>query len=192
MEAVGRDGIGGKKRPMGEDRLDDLKTMGDPVNAAEQSLFVHAGGRRSRQSKHNLRLETRFGQAAQRNVHAPLRQVMDRAVVDISPHRRMNVVFGPDSPVCETDLASDRSLSTRLSQRPNRSSDPISVRQWEIRATGGERRNLAASPQDGEGLVCDVLNIHLAGLPTVGASWLFRLLATPSTLGLAGSARIGS
>ena len=36
--------IGGDKSPTGEDRLYDLKSMGDPVNAAQQSLFVHAGG----------------------------------------------------------------------------------------------------------------------------------------------------
>src|SRR5260370_42140259 len=89
---------------------------------------------------------------------------MDRAVVDISPYRRMDIVFGPNRPVCESDLASNRSLSARLAPRPEGSGYPISVLESEIRVTGRERRNLASRPQDSEGLLCDVLNIHLRGV----------------------------
>src|SRR5438552_5945090 len=143
MEAIGGNCVGGKKRPIGEDRLHDLKSMSDPINAVEQSMFVHAGRRRGSQSKHDLRLDARFGQAVQRNAYAPFRQVTGRAVVDISPYRRMDVVFRPNCPVCETDLASDWSLSTRLVLRPNGGSDPISVLETEIRVMAGERGHLA-------------------------------------------------
>jgi hypothetical protein len=43
MEPVGGDCIGGEKRPIGEDRLHDLKAMSDPINAADEIMFVHAG-----------------------------------------------------------------------------------------------------------------------------------------------------
>src|SRR5271165_3062201 len=165
MQAVGRYGVRRDERPVGEDRLTDLKAVGDPIDAAEQGLFVHAGRRRGGQSKHDLRLDPRLGQTAQRNVQTLFRQVMARAVVDVSPHWRMDVVFGPDGPVGETDLAPDRPLSARLPPRPNLSGDPICLVQAEFRPTGGERRNLTAGPQDGEGLSCNVLDIHLARPP---------------------------
>src|SRR6516164_6045340 len=119
MEPVGGNCIGGKKLPTWEDLLHDLKTMSDPIDAAEQSTFVHAGGWRCSQSKHDLRFDARFGQGAQRSTHTPLRQVTHRTIVEVSPHRSMNVVFGPDCPVGETDLAPDWPLAPRLALRAN-------------------------------------------------------------------------
>jgi hypothetical protein len=43
--------IGGKKRPIGEDRLHDLKSVRDPIDAAEQRLLVHSRDRRGRQTR---------------------------------------------------------------------------------------------------------------------------------------------
>src|SRR5437660_848093 len=87
--------------------------------AATGQARVTAGRRRGSPSNRDLPLGARFGQSVQRTAYAPFRQVTGRAVVDISPYRRMDVVFRPNCPVCETDLASDWSLSTRLALRPN-------------------------------------------------------------------------
>ena len=115
------------------------------------------------------------------------RQVADRAVVHISPHRRVNVVFGPNCPVGETDLASDRALSPGLALRSNRSSDPVGLLQSEIGAPRGEGLNLPAGPQGGEGLLRDLLNVHLFGLQTAGATG-FKARFDPS----GGFARVSS
>src|SRR5579863_6845839 len=133
METIGRDRIGGAKYPIGEDRLHDLKAVRDPLNAAEKSMGVHAGVRRGRQSEHDLRLDARLNQTAQRSADALLRQVVDCSVVHISPYRRVNLVFGPDCPVSKTDLAPNRPLSAGLTPSPNVGGDPISVLETEIR-----------------------------------------------------------
>ena len=82
----------------------------------------------------------------------------------------MNVIFGPNRPVGETDLASDRALSARLALRSNRSSDAVGLLQPEIGAARGEGLNLPAGPERGEGLLRDFLNVHLFGLQTAGDS----------------------
>ena len=71
MEAVGGDGVWRLKRPVGEDRLHDLKAVGDPIDAMDERLFVHAGRGRGRKAKHDLRLNARFGQAAAAKPRAP-------------------------------------------------------------------------------------------------------------------------
>jgi hypothetical protein len=73
----------------------------------------------------------------------------------------MDVVFGPNCSICETDLASDGALSARLAQRPNGRGYPISVLESEIRVTAREGRNLATRSKDSEGLLCDILNVYL-------------------------------
>ena len=162
MEAIGGDRIGGQKPPVGEDRLHDLEPVRDPVDAAEESPIVHVRGRRRGQPEDDLGLDAGLRQAGKRNVHAAGRQVTDGAVVDIAPHRRVDVVFGPDRPVGEADLASDRPLAARLALRPDGGRDPIGVVQSEIRPAVGERRDLAARPQDGEDLRCNLVDIHFA------------------------------
>ena len=132
VEAIGGDRIGGQEPPRGEDRLHDLEPVRDPVDAADESPIVHVRVRRRGQPEGDLGLDAGLRQAGKRNVRAAGRQVADGAVVDIAPHRRVHVVFGPDGPVGEADLASDRPLAARLALRPDGGRDPIGVVQSEV------------------------------------------------------------
>ena len=95
---------------------------------------------------------------------------MDRAVVDIAPDRRMDIVFGPDGAVREADLAPDRPLAARFAPRPNGGGRPIGVGQSETAMAPGEGRNLTARSQYGEGLVRNALNVHPPWLPSIGGA----------------------
>src|SRR5271168_4624301 len=117
MQAVGGDRVWRLERPVREDRLHDLKTVSDPVDAADERLLIHAGLRRGRKAEHDLWLYTGFGQALQRNLERIAGEVANRAVVHIAPDRRIDAVFRPDGPVGETDLAADGTLAPRFSAR---------------------------------------------------------------------------
>src|ERR1700728_649513 len=111
METVGGDSVCRLERPVREDRLHDLKTVGDPVDAADERLLIHAGLRRGHEAEYDLRLDTGLGQVLQRNVDRIAGEVVDRAFVHIAPDRRVDAIFLPDGPVGETDLAADGTLS---------------------------------------------------------------------------------
>src|SRR5205085_9106235 len=103
------------------------EAVGDPINALDEGLLIHAGLRRSREAEHDLRLDPGLGQTLQRNLQRIAREVADRPVVDIAPDRRVDAVFLPNGPVGETDLASDGTLASRFSLRPDRRRDVVSV-----------------------------------------------------------------
>src|SRR5277367_1903744 len=99
VEAVSGDSVWRLERPVREDRLDDLKAVGDPIDAADERLLVHAGLGRGRKAEHDLWLDTGFGQTRQRNLERIAGEVADRAVVDITPDWRTDAGFRPDGPV---------------------------------------------------------------------------------------------
>src|ERR1700735_2282988 len=115
MQAASGDSVCRLERPVRKDRLHDLKAVGDPVDAADEGVLVHAGLGRGRKAEHDLWLDTRFGQALQRNLERLAGELADCAIVDIAPDRRIDAVFSPYGPVRETDLATDRTLAARLS-----------------------------------------------------------------------------
>ena len=65
-----------------------------------------------------------------------------------------------------SDRATDgRMIKPSLTQRPNGGGYPISVLESEIRVPRREGRNLAARSKNSEGLLCDILNVHLPRRP---------------------------
>src|SRR6202161_238377 len=82
MEAVGGDSVWRLERPVREDRLHDLKAVGDPIDAADECLLIHAGLRRGRKAEHDLWLDTGLGQAIQRHLKRTAGEGADGAVVD--------------------------------------------------------------------------------------------------------------
>src|SRR5580704_15902469 len=107
MQAVSRDRVCRLERPVREDRLYDLKTVRDPIDAADERLLIHAGLRRGGKAEHNLWLDTGFGQALQRNLERIAGQIADRPGVHIAPYRRVQSVFLPDGSLGKTDLAAN-------------------------------------------------------------------------------------
>ena len=87
-------------------------------------------------------------------------QVLDRPVVDIAPDWRIDIVFGPDGPVGEPDLAADRMLSACFSRCTDGRRDPVGSLKIKIGTGSGERGDLAAGPQNRESLSHDILKIH--------------------------------
>jgi hypothetical protein len=114
LEAVGRDGVRGPKRPVQEDGLHVSKPW---VIQSMQRMRACPSmpGAAGRQAQHDLRLDAGFCQTVKRNLEPVARELLDRAVVDIAPDRRVDPVFRPDGPVGEPDLAADRTLSARFS-----------------------------------------------------------------------------
>ena len=96
VQAAGCDGVGRLELPAGKSRLHDLETMGDPFDAAQQRVFVHAGNGGCRKSEHDFRLDARLGEVCQRKAVASVSEVMNGSVVHMAPDRRMDIVFRPD------------------------------------------------------------------------------------------------
>src|SRR6202020_1596637 len=165
METVGGDSVCRLERPVREDRLHDLKAVGDPIDAADERLLIHAGLGRGRKAEHDLWLDTGFGQGIQRNLQRIASEVADGAVVDIAPDWRIDAVLSPYGPVGETDLAADGTLAPRFSLRADRCRNAISILQSKIGIDFGKRVELAAGPQNFEHLLGDVLKIHVAHRP---------------------------
>src|SRR6202167_282720 len=161
MEAVGGDGVRRSKQPVREDRLHDLKAVGDPIDAADQRLLIHAGLGRGRKAEHNLWLDTGFGQALQRNLERIAGEVADRAIVDIAPDWRIDAIFGPDGPVGETDLAADGTLAPRFSLRADRCRHVVSISKSKVGKDFGEGVELPTGPKDLEHFLGDVLKVHV-------------------------------
>jgi hypothetical protein len=61
-------GIGWREDPAGEDRLDNLKSVRNPVDTLKQSIIAHARMGRVRKPENDFRLDTRFGKAGQREL----------------------------------------------------------------------------------------------------------------------------
>src|SRR5580704_16835679 len=157
MQAVSGDRVCRPERPVLEDRLHDLKTVGDPIDAAYERLLVHAGLRRGRKAEHNLWLDTGFGEALQRNLERIAGEVPNRAVVHIAPDRRVDAVFLRDGPVRETDLAANGTLAPRLSLLADGCRDGVSILQFEVGINFGEGVKLAAGPENLEHVLGDVV-----------------------------------
>src|SRR5271154_3365002 len=62
METVAGDSVRRSERPVREDRLHDLKAVGDPIDAMNELPLIHAGLGRGRKAEHDLWLDTGFGQ----------------------------------------------------------------------------------------------------------------------------------
>src|ERR1700734_3869844 len=138
VEAVGGDGVCRSKRPIRVDRLHDLKAVGDPIDAMDERLLVHAGRGRRRQAKPGLWFDAGFRQAQDGDLECVAREVADGAVVDIAPDRRIDAVFRPDGPVGETDLAADRTLSAGFSLRADGRRNVVSISKSKVGIDFGE------------------------------------------------------
>ena len=89
VEAASSDGVRRAKRPIREERLHDFKTVGDPVDAMDDRQRVHAGLGLGRKAQHDLWLDPGFGQPVQRNRKRLTCKIVDGAIVDIAPDRRI-------------------------------------------------------------------------------------------------------
>ena len=70
-------------------------------------------------------------EAMSRNVD----QIVDRPVVDVSPHRRVDLIFVPDRAVGEADLASQRCLTTGFTHLPHGCGHTIGIGEIEAGET---------------------------------------------------------
>src|ERR1700722_17320500 len=138
VEAVGGDGVCRSKRPIRENRLHDLKAVGNPIDAMDERLLVHAGRGRGRKAEHDLRLNARLGQAAEGNLESFGGEVLDRVVVDVAPDRRIDAVFRPDGPVGEPDLTADGTLPARFSPRADGRGNVVRVLKSKVGIDPGE------------------------------------------------------
>ena len=149
MQAVRGDRVGQREFPSRKDRLHELEAMRHPIDASEQGALVHAGRRRGRQPEDDLRLDPRLGQTRERNGRPHVVEIVDRPVVDVSPHGRADLVFVPDRAVGEADLASQRCLATRFTHLPHGRGDAIRV--VEIEARQDVRRTARSGDRYREG-----------------------------------------
>src|SRR5271165_3286131 len=88
-------------------------------------------------------------------------EVVYRAVVNVSPDRRIYVIFGPDRPIREADLATHRHLAAGLTHLPHCGCYAVRVVEIEGRKARGEWRNLTAGIEGRERLGCNRLNVDL-------------------------------
>src|ERR1700722_17445576 len=146
MQAVSGDSVCRLERPVRKDRLHDLEAVGDPLDAANEGVLVHAALRRRCKAEHNLWLDTGFGQALQRNLERLLGEFAKRAIIDIAPDWRVDAVLLPDGPVGETDLAAYRALAPRFSLCANRGRNVISILKCKVGIDLGERVELPTGP----------------------------------------------
>ena len=145
VEAEGGGGLGTAEPPAGIDRLDDLEAVGDPVDAVEEVVLVHARLGGGREMEHDLRLDARLGKAGKVEARRR-RQGRGRSVVDEVPHRAGHAIALPDRGVGEADLAADGALAARLAQGADPIGDGVSPGEIEP----GEAGRTAARAEEGE------------------------------------------
>ena len=105
------DGIGGLEAPVREMRVHDLVAVRHPGDAAGQLELAHAGARRASEAEHYLGLEARLREPRQRHRGFTTVEMLDGAVPDRTPDRRMHAVAIPDAAVGKADLVADRPLA---------------------------------------------------------------------------------
>src|SRR5580692_12860796 len=88
-------------------------------------------------------------------------EVVYRAVVNVSPDRCIYVIFGPNRPIRETDLATHRHLAAGLTHLPHCSCYAVCVFEIKGRKARGKWRNLTAGIEGREHLGCDRLYVDL-------------------------------
>ena len=135
MQAVRRHRVGQRELPSRKDRLHQLEAVRHPIDASEQGALVHAGRGRGRQPEDDLRLDPRLGQPREGNGPLPVGEIVDRPVVEVSPHRSADLVLVPDRAIGEADLASQDSLATGFTHLPHGRGDAVGVLELEARKT---------------------------------------------------------
>jgi hypothetical protein len=158
MHSIGGDGIGGAELPARKDRLDDLESMGNPVQAGHQGGFVHLGSRCMRETKDDLRLDPRLAQSAQRQ-RGRIAEVAHGRIVHVTPNRRVYLVFLPNGAVGEADLSAYPPFAACFALAVDKSGDAIGFVELQSRWPGREGHCLAARRNGPQDFIRDSLEI---------------------------------
>ena len=116
MQAERRDRVGRGKLPSRKDRLDDFEAVPDPVNASQQCCLVHVRSWRQRKLEDDFRLYSWLSETHERERIAYLGEIVYRAVVNISPDRFIDIVFGPNRAIRESPIFRPTGISPRASR----------------------------------------------------------------------------
>jgi len=126
---------------------------------AQQCCLVHARRWRQRKLENNLRLYSWLSETYERERIADLREVVYRAIVNISPDRFVYVVFSPNRPIGESNLSSHEHLAAGLAHLPHCGGYAVRIVEIERRNPRGKWLYLKASIEGAEHLGSDRLNV---------------------------------
>jgi hypothetical protein len=93
MQAKCRYRVRSSKTPSWEDRLNDLESMGGPLDTGDERPLIHVGLRRAREAEHDLWLDARLNCGGQVEAAVEVSEAVKGRVVDVAPDRRMNTVL---------------------------------------------------------------------------------------------------
>ncbi len=130
VQAAVGGGIGNGKAPIGQVRLHQLKTRGQPVQRLKQLLQRVTGSRRGAQAKHHLGLQAGLAQRIQSRVAlAPRVQRVAGGVPHRAPNGLVHVVKRPNGAVGKADFDALGPLAACLAQRAHLQGQLVGLRQ---------------------------------------------------------------